>query len=68
MKKIFSFYFPSNKEKLLSPIEILTPKTKRKIALPKLKYLGFKLTKNIDNKFLRKIGEDSMEMRKVKDL
>jgi serine/threonine protein phosphatase PrpC len=66
MSKVFSFYFPSTKEKLLSPIEILTPK-KKKIVLPKLRYLGFKLPKNIDNKFLRKIGEDSMKIRKIKD-
>jgi len=67
MKNIFSFYFSNIKEKLFSPIEILTPKGK-KIVLPKFKYLGFKLPKNIDNKFLRKIGEDSMKMKKIKDL
>ena len=67
MKKIFSFYFPFTKEKLVSPIEILTPKGK-KISLPKFRYLGFKLPKNINDKFLRKIGENYMKMRKIEDL
>jgi hypothetical protein len=67
MKNIFSFYYPPTKESCFSPVEISYIKGK-KFSLPKYKYLGFRLPPKIDNKYLKSVGEDSMSVKKGKNM